>query len=318
MTPTGQGLYDQQVRLSQGVGNVAEGQLGRVADSVAQPFSLGGLPNRVSNVQGGQIQGQIGPQDLNAARDATTNAIIAREQPRMDRARAMLGTQLSNQGITQGSEAYRNAQDDQARQENDFRLGAVGAGNAEQNQLFGQSVAQGQFANQAQNMGFGQGVQNASLANEGRGAGIQEQSYLRSLPLNEMNAFRTGSQVNMPQFQPTQYSMGAQGPNMTGATQQQGQWDLGQYNSGVAQANSFNNGLFQLGGTIGGAMIKSDRRLKSNIVRIGTHPLGIGVYAYDIEGRSDIGVMADEVLTVRPDAVMRGADGFLRVNYGRL
>lgn len=66
-----------------------------------------------------------------------------------------------------------------------------------------------------------------------------------------------------------------------------------------------------------GAMA-SDRRLKSNIVRIGTHPLGIGIYEYEIFGRPDIGVMAQEVLEVKPEAVLTHPDGYLMVHYGRL
>jgi hypothetical protein len=64
---------------------------------------------------------------------------------------------------------------------------------------------------------------------------------------------------------------------------------------------------------------KSDRRLKTNIHRIGTHRLGIGIYEYDyVWGEHAIGVMADEVKTVMPDAVIRGDDGYDRVDYSKL
>lgn len=63
---------------------------------------------------------------------------------------------------------------------------------------------------------------------------------------------------------------------------------------------------------------RSDRRLKTRVVRVGTHHLGIGVYDYDIDGRRERGVMAQEVLPVLPEAVTIGDDGFLRVNYGML
>ena len=79
-------------------------------------------------------------------------------------------------------------------------------------------------------------------------------------------------------------------------------------------------GLYDLAGAVGSAGITkySDRRLKSNIVRIGTHPLGIGIYEYDIDGSRQRGVMADEVLTVLPEAVLTGDDGYMMVNYGVL
>jgi hypothetical protein len=59
----------------------------------------------------------------------------------------------------------------------------------------------------------------------------------------------------------------------------------------------------------------SDRRLKSNIVRIGTHPLGIGWYEYDIYGRREQGVMAQELLEVKPEAVTVMPSGYLGVYY---
>lgn len=59
----------------------------------------------------------------------------------------------------------------------------------------------------------------------------------------------------------------------------------------------------------------SDIKLKSNIVKLGTTDLGIGLYEYDILDRREIGVMAQEVITVRPEAVTMGSDGFFRVNY---
>jgi hypothetical protein len=62
----------------------------------------------------------------------------------------------------------------------------------------------------------------------------------------------------------------------------------------------------------------SDKRLKSNIVQLGTHPIGIGIYEYDIFGNRQIGVMAQELLEVMPDAVHQHPSGYLMVDYGRL
>jgi hypothetical protein len=62
----------------------------------------------------------------------------------------------------------------------------------------------------------------------------------------------------------------------------------------------------------------SDRRLKSNIRRVGTHAIGVGIYDFEMMGVEQRGVIAQEVQKVRPDLVKRHANGFLMVNYGGL
>ena len=75
-----------------------------------------------------------------------------------------------------------------------------------------------------------------------------------------------------------------------------------------------------------GMTMMSDRRAKEDIVKVGQHPLGLGIYLFRYKapfsrlygtGRH-IGVMADEVAEKYPDAVSRHEDGYLRVDYGRL
>jgi len=70
----------------------------------------------------------------------------------------------------------------------------------------------------------------------------------------------------------------------------------------------------------------SDPRAKENIVRIGEHPFGIGLYLFDYKpefqahwgyGRQ-FGVMADEVEAVMPEAVCEHADGYRMVDYAML
>ena len=66
----------------------------------------------------------------------------------------------------------------------------------------------------------------------------------------------------------------------------------------------------------------SDPAVKTNIVRIGEHPAGFGVYLFDYKpefaefghGRQ-FGVMADEVEKIAPHAVSFRADGYRRVAY---
>jgi polysaccharide biosynthesis/export protein len=64
----------------------------------------------------------------------------------------------------------------------------------------------------------------------------------------------------------------------------------------------------------------SDIRLKRDIVLLDRLPNGIGLYRYRYiwSDQVYVGVMAQEVAQIVPDAVVRGANGFLRVNYARL
>lgn len=69
----------------------------------------------------------------------------------------------------------------------------------------------------------------------------------------------------------------------------------------------------------------SDIRAKQDIVVVGRHPLGFGLYLFDYKpefshlprGRQ-FGAMAQEVASVVPEAVSAGDDGYLRVNYAML
>jgi hypothetical protein len=64
----------------------------------------------------------------------------------------------------------------------------------------------------------------------------------------------------------------------------------------------------------------SDIRLKRNIELVGRLDDGLGLYRYRYlwSDAVYVGVMAQEVAFVHPDAVVQGPDGYLRVKYSRL
>ena len=74
------------------------------------------------------------------------------------------------------------------------------------------------------------------------------------------------------------------------------------------------------GGGGGGGGRRSDINAKHNIALIGWLDNGLGFYRYSYNGgtKSYVGVMAQEVQTIMPDAVVRGRDGYLRVFYEKL
>lgn len=280
LNPESQKLYEQEQRIDAELGNIGESQIGNIGSMMGTPFDVEGLPDPA-------VAGQQGW-------DNAYQAQIQRNQPFQERAREQTVNRLSNQGIYEGSEAFDNAMLDLGRQENDFNLAAQNNSTAQQQAMFGMDEKSRQNA-------------------------ISQQAYLRQLPLNELNSLLSGTQIQNPQFQAYQGQQIAP-PPIFNAAQAQYQASLDQTNASNAAAGGLTSGLFGLGSAgIGAAGLAfSDRRLKSNIIRIANHPLGIGIYEYNIFGTPDVGVMADEVLKVKPSAVAMIPNGYMAVNYGEL
>jgi hypothetical protein len=74
------------------------------------------------------------------------------------------------------------------------------------------------------------------------------------------------------------------------------------------------------GGGRGGGGRRSDITLKHDIVLLGHLDNGLGFYRFSYNGstKAYVGVMAQEVQHVVPDAVVRDSDGYLRVYYDKL
>ena len=109
------------------------------------------------------------------------------------------------------------------------------------------------------------------------------------------------------------------GSQISQLLQQQGAAQAGAYlSSGKAQAG-LGNMLGQLGGLFAGGGGFSDRRLKTDIVRIGTTARGNARYRWNwIDGSGSAeGVIADEVAHI-PGAVSRHNSGFDVVDYSKV
>lgn len=215
LAPAQQQLLDAQNRISNNLAGVAESGLNRVGQGMAQPFDTSQLRPLQADAAARQ-----------AAQDAAYRQATARLDPQWQTAGDMQETKLRNQGLAPGGEAYTNAM-------RDFNFGKNDAYSSAFNNSFNTGLA-------AQQADFG-------MQNQANQANLQQQAYLRQLPLNELNALRTGSQVQNPQFQPYQGSQIGQTPIMQGAMAQ-GQADQNAYNAQVGQNNAFTSGLFGLGG----------------------------------------------------------------------
>jgi hypothetical protein len=103
----------------------------------------------------------------------------------------------------------------------------------------------------------------------------------------------------------------------------------GGFPRGGMRAGGFRGGGMRGGGMRGGGMRgggggrggrRSDLRLKHDVTLLGYLPNGLGYYRFVYNGgrKVFVGVIAQEVKAVMPDAVFRAKDGYLRVDYDRI
>jgi hypothetical protein len=270
--------------------------------------------------------------------------ILQRLNPTIEAGDTSFKQSLANQGLAPGTVAYDAAYRNRANQINDLynqaALSGINLDMTARNQQLQEELAKGNFANAAQLSGAGlyntamtdnygrgmttqgtqysQGLNKAQFQNTAQQQQLAQDLALRAQPINEIIGLMGGSQIQLPQFQGYQGTSVAPAPTFAG-TQAQGQADMSRYGIQQAGNNATTQGLFSALGTAAMFAPKfSDRRLKSNIVQIGTHPLGIGIYEYDIFGKRERGVMADEVAKVMPDAIVPHESGYMMVNYGKL
>lgn len=298
LSPDQQKLLDQNTNLSISLNDLAAQGLDYVGRTANTPVDRNGLPSLRSGLGTPQLAGAPGTTDFqssydfsgasklptmadfNGQRDQITDAYMQRLQPLLDRQRAAMENKLANQGITNGSEAWRFDQDALNRGENDQRIAALLAGDQLQQNMFGNAMAarqQGvnesmaqtglfneaannrfsqdltaaQFGNQTAQAGFNMGLAGGQFDNQARAQAIQEADYFRNQPLNMLNALRSGNQVNMPQFGNVSAGANIQAAPIYQATADSYSAALDKYKAEMQARGGLLGGL----GTIGSAAI---------------------------------------------------------------
>lgn len=264
-----------------------------------------------------------------------------REMRNLDDAEARAQLQAIEAGRGEAAQLFgqnlQSGEFENRAQDQDFRqmLGEAGFENSAQGQEYEQYMGGMQFENQAQQQEFQnlmalaqagdqRAIQqlNAQIAagsfNLGNRSGaISEEQARRGMTLNELNALLTGQQVAMPNMPTTPRATMGEAPNLLGAAQSQYAANVDQYNARTA----FGNQLANLGGAAANYFMFSDERLKEDIREMGLLSSGVRVVHYryrGLPGRRFIGVIAQEVLRILPEAVARHPSGYLMVDYARI
>ncbi|MEI6590149.1 MAG: tail fiber domain-containing protein [Verrucomicrobiota bacterium] len=282
LSGVGQQLLNNQNQAALGLGGTINSALGQVQSTMGQKFN----PNLPST---GMNPGQ-----------SYQDAYMQRLAPQLAQSRESTNAALANQGVVPGTKAYENAMRQQAMKENDLLLGAT-------------------------TQGFGVGQQANQQA-------FNQELTKYNMPLNTLSALRSGAQVQNPSFVNAPQQATTSGADILGATQAGFNAQQGAYNASQAQNAGLTGGLMGLGGTLGAAYMlapaASDIRMKENIKVIDVLPNGLSLYEFEYKPKFKndkyaghgkfIGVMAQEVEMVQPEAVITRADGYKMVNYGAL
>jgi hypothetical protein len=231
---TGAMVYDQTINLSPDQQKLLDLQN-------AQSLQLGQT--------GGKLLGQINANanlpalkssyswdDLTKARQDVQDALYNRQtqylDPQYAQASQALDTKLANQGIVRGSDAWN-------QEMANFGLAKThDYGSARDSAIIGASGEMGNLEDAA-------------------GKELAQQMAIRSAPLNEYNALRSSSPVNVPNFGPAQNPLSA---NTDTASNTWNAYNgaLNAWNAQQQSSNALTGGLMNLGGTLGGSYLGSN------------------------------------------------------------
>ena len=251
----------------------------------AQALNTSGLANQASINQAQQFGAQAG------------NTANLANQSSLNQAR-QFGSQARNTSSLANAQARNNMGQFNAQQRQAAQMANQNAGLAGSQQRLNAGNQLGNLSN----LGFGMGqTVNRNMAQDG----AMKQG------LNQLLIDAARNQFNQYTNQPYK--------------------DTGLISAALGQApvpqtttTSKNPGLFDYL-TLGASM--SDMRLKTNINQVGNLPNGLGIYTWDwtedavnkgLANDMHIGVLAQEVAEVMPEAVVHTPSGYLAVKYGEL
>lgn len=218
-----------------------------------------------------------------ATQDAIYQSALMQLRPELDRQNSRLQQDLANRGIGLGNVAYTRANQDLARNTGE-----------QLNQLSLQALL-ASYQQQAQDLQLAEQQRAYRLAEAGGAlAGINTSLFGNVANINAAN-------------------------NITQQEGAQNAYNISRFQDMQARRNATINESMKGGANaITAALASSDINLKENIKNIGKKN-GFNIYEFNYIGNPDkyIGVMAQEVQEIMPDAVVE-KDGFLAVDYGKI
>lgn len=271
LNPQLQGALDDQFSVQGARSDLALQGMDSVRGTMGAPVDFSGttglrqLPQQTGAINLRQTLAQNGYGAMPSvgdtrqrAEDALYQRMTRRLDPQFERDQGRLETQLANQGLARGTEAWNNA----ARDFNNTRedaysramLESIAGGGQEAQRDFDMGLrGRTQLANEAttqsnlDNQQFQQGINLSEASGRQRQQQIAEILQQRGIPLNEVTALLGGQQVGMPSMPSFSTAASGAAPQLLQAAGMDRQAQLDRYNAEQSQWGSAMNGLFGLG-----------------------------------------------------------------------
>lgn len=290
LTPEEQAIFNQEQQNRLGMEGLAGTAIGRAGQTIGTQFNpnLTGFRDPRGYEQAGwypletmgdmqRIDESTGrfQQQGDEVRDAMYKQMTRFSDERFGEEENRERSRLQQLGLQEGTAAYQNALQEFRRSKDESYQGAqlasILAGGQEQSRLTADQLAtrqsniglqQGKFDQGSQIFGMNQRERQMTAANQldlanyyaqQRQQQFGEQSYMRSLPINEISALLGGGGVSMPQMPGFNAATQFNSPDLLGATQAGYNAKMGQYNAGQQQKGGLlGAGAGLLGGFLGG------------------------------------------------------------------
>lgn len=299
--------------VSPDFGKAAAGFGGIGDHSVAGASLLDGLAGYMSPYTDQVVNTSLADYDHNAGYTRAQDTLARAGDETFGGSGGAIQTAMSNDNIDRG----RATLDAQLRDQ-DFQVGAGLSGQDAQRRQEAQAASAANAIAAAQGLSV-----NATAQNNAANTNINTQSTIGQIlqllaqqraaaPLATAGALDSMWSALPLGLLHGQTSDGTQ--NSTGTSNTTTSDPMGSLASLVSAGGSLATGLGSMGIKL------SDARLKRDVVRIGELASGLGLYAYRYlhSAARHVGVMAQEVLRLKPEAVVTLPNGFLAVNYGAL
>jgi hypothetical protein len=245
---TGAPIYNTSISASSGLQGLINNSMGAAGNADAQTqssiYGLGGVNQGLSgiNQQLQGLSGQINPAAAQQANQQGQQAAYSAQtqylDPQFSQGQSSLESQLANQGLTPGSQAYTNAMTNFNNSKQQAYSNA-----ANQSVLTGSQIGTQMLDNNLSAVGEQGsllGQQGTTLNQEGTNLG--QQASLAQLPYSQLSSLAGLVPGN------TGTAQSAANPaNIAQGFQNQYQGELNAYNTATGSSNSSKSGLFGLG-----------------------------------------------------------------------